>query len=83
MMWRDIDFEQGIISISRCVVLERSRKILKDELKNKTYKRTVPLLPTIKSILETKPRVGQFVFPTGDGSVCVIRGFCFIKRNSQ
>ena len=63
LMWGDIDFANGQLQVSRCVVIENKAKKIKHELKSETSRRTIPMLPMVARILESKPRECEFVFP--------------------
>ena len=51
LRWNAVDFENNIISIYHTVVMQKT-VVRKDKTKNITSKRTYPLLPEIKSMLE-------------------------------
>jgi len=67
LKWEDVDYESNIMNINRAVITERGVKILKNSLKNDTSKRIIPLLPKVKSVLETKTKTSEFIFPDTNG----------------
>ena len=67
LMWKDIDFDKNTIHICRTVIAQGNKKTLRDETKNKSSTRTIPIMPQLKTILETKPKTSQFVFPAQNG----------------
>ena len=67
LMWKDIDFDNDVISINRAVIAQEGKKTLKNTLKNDYSKRVIPLFPPVKEMLQSRDRSSDFVFPTVSG----------------
>ena len=69
LQWQDIDFENGVASINRCVVSSRDKKAHVDTPKTQESMRDVPLTATTLSLLAElkKDSISKWVFPTPDG----------------
>lgn len=69
--WSDIDLEAGTIQVRGAVVpSEDGKMVLKKENKNRTSRRTVPIMiPQLKELLLNSPRTSEFVVTLNASSV--------------
>jgi len=74
----DICFEAGTIKINRAVTVDSSGKHLNEELKSESSYRVIPMFPEVREILETKPRISDFVFSKSNGDFQSPNGFSSI-----
>lgn len=62
LRWSDIDLEKETLTVNGAAVPDENEKyIYKRETKNKTSRRTVPLIPPLKVALMNAPRTGEYV----------------------
>ena len=62
LRWSDIDIENGMLTVNGSAVLDENQKIVyKRETKNKTSRRSVPLIPPLKDALANAPHTGEYV----------------------
>lgn len=62
LRWKDIDLEAGVLHVNGAAVLnEHGVLVRKKETKNKTSRRTVPIIPPLKEALLNADRTGEYV----------------------
>jgi len=62
LRWSDIDIGNGVLTVNGSAVLDENQKVVyKRETKNKTSRRTVPLIPPLKEALAKAPHKGEYV----------------------
>lgn len=62
LRWKDIDFAKGVLKVNGAAVFdEDGRLVHKKENKNKTSRRTVPIIPPLLTALQSKQHRGEYV----------------------
>lgn len=62
LRWKDIDLDAGVLHVNGAAVLnEHGVLVRKKETKNKTSRRTVPIIPPLKEALLNADRTGEYV----------------------
>lgn len=62
LRWCDIDLEKGVLRVNGSAVLdEHGELIRRQETKNKTSRRVVPIIPPLQAALEEADRHGEYV----------------------
>lgn len=60
--WKDIDLEKGVMRVNGAAVFDENGKLIhKKTNKNKTSRRTVPLIPPLLEALQSKQHRGEYV----------------------
>lgn len=65
LKWSDLDFETGVIKISRSITIETGGRVVVGEPKTETGKRTILLPPSTLHILKKRKETifGEWIFP--------------------
>lgn len=62
LRWSDVDLDKGILMVNGSAVPDENHKIIyKRETKNRTSRRTVPIIPPLLAALKVAERHGEFV----------------------
>lgn len=62
LRWQDIDLERGVLHVNGAAVFDKDSKLIrKSETKNKTSRRTVPIIPPLKEALQAAPQKGEYI----------------------
>ena len=62
VQWKDIDLEKGTLKVTGAVVPdEHNKMVYKEETKNLSSRRTVPIIPQLREALGTMPHDSDFV----------------------
>ena len=62
LRWKDIDLEAGVLHVNGAAVYDENGVLVrKKETKNKTSRRTVPIIPPLKAALEQAQPKGEYV----------------------
>lgn len=62
LRWKDIDLDAGVLHVNGAAVLDENGVLVrKRETKNKTSRRTVPIIPPLKEALLNADRTGKYV----------------------
>lgn len=62
LRWKDIDLEKGVLKVNGAAVEDENGKLIRrQETKNKTSRRTVPIIPPLCAALENAPAHGEYV----------------------
>lgn len=62
LRWQDIDLEKGVLRVNGAAVEDENGELIRrQETKNKTSRRTVPIIPPLREALETTPACGEYV----------------------
>ncbi|MGM9602524.1 MAG: tyrosine-type recombinase/integrase [Faecousia sp.] len=62
LRWADIDLAKGVLKVNGAAVFDETGKLVhKKENKNKTSRRTVPIIPPLLAALQEKPHHGEYV----------------------
>lgn len=62
LRWSDVDLDNGVLTVNGAAVLDENHQIVyKRETKNRSSRRTVPLIPPLKAALASAPRHGEYI----------------------
>ncbi len=62
LRWSDIDIANGLLRVNGAAVLDENNQLVrKKETKNKTSRRTIPIIPPLKAALLQAPHKGEYV----------------------
>lgn len=62
LRWKDVDLEKGILRVNGAAVYDENGELVrKQATKNRTSRRTVPLIPPLKAALEKVTHPGEYV----------------------
>ncbi len=62
LRWKDVDLEKGVLQVNGAAVIDEQHKLVrKKETKNKTSRRTVPIIPPLKVAMEKAPKKEEYV----------------------
>lgn len=62
LRWQDIDLEKGVLRVNGAAVEDENGELIRrQETKNKTSRRTVPIIPPLREALESAPTCGEYV----------------------
>lgn len=78
LRWKDIDLKAGSLCVNGAAVFDSDGNLVrKAETKNKTSRRTVPLIPPLKEALEKKEHHGEYVTKmTANGIYKAVNRIC-------
>ena len=81
LRWKDIDLKGGILTVNGAAVFDTDGNLVrKSETKNKTSRRTVPIIPPLKAALEEKEYRGEYVTTmTANGIYKAVNRICSEK----
>lgn len=66
LRWEDVDLENGFLRVNGAAVIDENGKLVrKKETKNKTSRRTVPLIPPLKEALKGAKHNGEYIVTMG------------------
>ncbi len=60
LRWNDVDYDKGVLYISRAATFDSNTPIL-DDTKTEAGKRMLPLLKPLREMLESYPRKGEYI----------------------
>lgn len=62
LRWKDVDLSKGILRVNGAAVFDENGQLVrKQETKNKTSRRTVPIIPPLMDALQAAERKGEYV----------------------
>ena len=62
LRWKDVDLGKGILRVNGAAVFDENGQLVrKQETKNKTSRRTVPIIPPLMDALQAAERKGEYV----------------------
>lgn len=62
LRWKDVDLSKGILRVNGAAVFDEDGHLVrKQETKNKTSRRTVPIIPPLMDALQAAERKGEYV----------------------
>ncbi len=62
LRWEDVDLKNNVVRVNGAAVMDETNKLVrKKETKNKTSRRSVPIIPPLKIALESCNQKGQYV----------------------
>lgn len=62
LRWKDVDLKNGTLRVNGAAVLDENGELVhKRETKNKTSRRTVPIIPPLQEALENTEHKGEYV----------------------
>lgn len=62
LRWQDIDLEKGVLKVNGAAVHDENGELIRrQETKNKTSRRIVPIIPPLRAALEDTPVHGDYV----------------------
>lgn len=78
LRWKDLNFKNDTLSVNGAAVPDEEGKLVrKRETKNRTSRRTVPLIPPLRDALQAKPHRGEYVVTmTANGIYKAINRIC-------
>ena len=81
LRWSDVDLGHGVIHVSGAAVYGPDGKLVrKNETKNKSSRRTVPIIPPLRAAFESASREGELVVNMAPNAIMLhINRIC--KRN--
>ena len=81
LRWTDIDLENGTLKVDGAAVFDEDGKLVrKEETKNASSRRVVPMIPPLKDALERAVRKGEYIVTWHPNSImCRINRIC--ERN--
>lgn len=81
LRWKDIDLQKGVLRVDGAAVFDENGKLVrKKETKNFSSRRTVPIIPPLRSALTSADQTGDYIVTWHPNSImCRINRLC--KQN--
>lgn len=78
LRWQDVDLEKGVLRVNGAAVEDENGALIRrQETKNKTSRRIVPIIPPLRSVLEETPIRGEYIVTmTSNGIYKSINRIC-------
>lgn len=62
LRWKDVNLEKGVLYVNGAAVYDENNKLVrKSETKNRTSRRTVPIIPPLKEALSACEQKGEYI----------------------